>query len=320
MSTTTSTNPSPANFADILNKLRNEYENDASVRSARNYDSVIKATDYFIDTYVRSNEARAAFEASAIEAATFGKKLIHLVSWSGRGPIYANQALSDLLDSGDLCARLQDWFNESYGEDQFRVFHYPIRSSRTTALTVSWDKAGFENADGILRSNRERAQQRLEQRHQHVENRQQNEEDDRPQRPRRREYDEPREQRTYQPRDEQREQRTYQPRDEQREQRTYQPRDEQREPREQRTYHPRTYHPRDNDEGQRSYQPRNNYQPRDQSSAPRTNSRQQFNQFNAGTQQTGASGASGDAGHGPAAAGEDRPRRRMNVKPREATE
>jgi hypothetical protein len=165
------------NLAQELNNLRIEYETNDSVRTSRNREAVIKATDHFLDTLVRSSEASKLFETNAREAASFGKKLVQLVTWSGRGPTYLNQTLSELLDFGDLCARFQDYFDATYGTDEFRVFHYPIRNTRTTALTVSWDKSGFDNADGIIRSNRERAQQRLESR---------GSED---QRPRRREYD-----------------------------------------------------------------------------------------------------------------------------------
>jgi hypothetical protein len=154
------------NLSNELNNLRLEYDTNESVRNTRNREAVIKATDHFLDTLVRSEEAIKQFETNAREAASYGKKLIQLVTWSGRGPTYLNQTLSELLDFGDLCARLQDYFDTTYGTDEFRVFHYPIRNTRTTALTVSWDKAGFDNADGIIRSNRERAQQRLESRDQ----------------------------------------------------------------------------------------------------------------------------------------------------------
>jgi hypothetical protein len=154
-------------FAQELNTLREQYETNEQVRNDRNQLALIKANDYFLDKYVRSESGRRLFEESAREAASFGKKLVQLETWSGRGPVYQHQSLSDLLDFGDLCALIQDYLNVTYGEDEFRVFHYPIRNSRTTALTVSWDKAGFENADGIIRSNRERAQQRLEHRDHH---------------------------------------------------------------------------------------------------------------------------------------------------------
>ena len=154
------------NFSHELNNLRIEYDTNEQIRNTRNREAVIKATDHFLDTLVRSEEAIKQFETNAREAASYGKKLIQLVTWSGRGPTYLNQTLSELLDFGDLCARLQDYFDTTYGTDEFRVFHYPIRNTRTTALTVSWDKAGFDNADGIIRSNRERAQQRLESRDQ----------------------------------------------------------------------------------------------------------------------------------------------------------
>jgi hypothetical protein len=182
-----STSTSTASFAQELNTLREQYESNEQTRNDRNQEALIKATDYFLDKYARSKEARVQFEESAREAASFGKKLVQLETWSGRGPVYQHQSLSDMLDFGDLCARMQDYFNLTYGEDEFRVFHYPIRNSRTTALTVSWDKAGFENADGIIRSNRERAQQRLEHREHNGRDGREREESD--QRPRRRDYD-----------------------------------------------------------------------------------------------------------------------------------
>jgi hypothetical protein len=149
-------------LAAELNNLRIEYETNESVRNTRNQEAVIKATDHFLDTLIRSDNAKSQFEESAREAAGFGKKLVQIISWSGRGPTFLNQSLNDLLDFGDMCARLQDFFDASYGTNEFRVFHYPVRNTRTTALTVSWDKTGFDNADGIIRSNRERAQQRLD--------------------------------------------------------------------------------------------------------------------------------------------------------------
>lgn len=151
-------------LSDQLNTLRINYENSEEHRATVDRDARIIATDYFLDKFIRKDESRALFEQNAKDAATFGKKLLQLETWSGRGPVFSNQSLSDLLDFGDLCDRMQDVFNQFYGEDEFRVFHYPIRNSRTTALTVSWDKSGFENADGIIRSNRLRAQQRLDSR------------------------------------------------------------------------------------------------------------------------------------------------------------
>lgn len=153
-----------SSFAQQLNKLRIDYESSEERRTAVDSANRFQALDYFLDKYIRTSEAQAHFEKVATEAATVGKKLVQLETWTGRGPVYANHALSDLLDLADLCERLQDVFNTKYGENEFRVFHYSIRNSRTTALTVSWDKDGFENADGIIRSNRLRAQQRLENR------------------------------------------------------------------------------------------------------------------------------------------------------------
>ena len=193
MSANATNNTVTNNLSQELNSLRTEYESSESVRTARDREAVIKATDHFLDSLVRSDEAVSLFEKSAREAASYGKKLVQLVTWSGRGPTYLNQTLSELLDFGDLCARLQDYFDTTYGTDEFRVFHYPVRNTRTTALTVSWDKAGFDNADGIIRSNRERAQQRLE-------SRTDNQAPD--QRPRRREYvDQPREFQNREPRE-----------------------------------------------------------------------------------------------------------------------
>ena len=153
-----------SSFAQQLNKLRIDYESSEERRAAVDSANRFLALDFFLDKYIRTSEARELFEKSATEAATVGKKLVQLETWSGRGPVHANHSLSDLLDFADLCERMQDVFNMTYGENEFRVFHYSIRNTRTTALTVSWDKDGFENADGIIRSNRLRAQQRLESR------------------------------------------------------------------------------------------------------------------------------------------------------------
>ena len=151
-------------FSDQLNKLRVEFETNDDIRSARLQEAKVKATQYFLTTLLSAPDAQQQFESSAMSAAGLGKKLVQLTSWSGRGPVYSNTSLCELLDTGDLISRMQDWLDETYGADGFRVFHYPIRNSRTTALTVSWDKAGFDNADGIIRANRERAQQRSEHR------------------------------------------------------------------------------------------------------------------------------------------------------------
>jgi hypothetical protein len=261
-------------FSEQLNTLRVNYENSEEHRATVDRDARIIATDYFLDKFIRKDESRALFEQNAKDAATFGKKLLQLETWSGRGPVYSNQSLSDLLDFGDLCDRMQDVFNQFYGEDEFRVFHYPIRNSRTTALTVSWDKSGFENADGIIRSNRLRAQQRLDSRDTR-DTRDTRDNDVRDHhdsdRPRRREHDDsadtgrpawirpqhPQHPRQYENRDnrEAREPRQFTPR-EPRENRTYDPRQPftPREPRE-----PRQYEPREN----RQYEPRQSYTPRE---------------------------------------------------------
>lgn len=171
MSTTATTAPTclsglsinpDLSFSDQLNQLRVEFESNEAIRTERLLDAKIAATQYFLTTLLSSPEAQEQFQTNALSAAGLGKKLVQLTSWSGRGPVHVNTSLCELLDTGDLIARMQDWLDETYGSDGFRVFHYPIRNSRTTALTVSWDKAGFENADGIIRANRERAQQRSE--------------------------------------------------------------------------------------------------------------------------------------------------------------
>jgi hypothetical protein len=159
---TEATSINPVNFAEQLNTLRNEYDSDEKIRTERNEDSKISATKFFLNDLLASPEAQRSFQQNALEAATYGKKLVQLASWTGRGPVHANSSLNELLDFGDLGARMQDWLNITYGEDEFRVFHYAVRNTRTTALTVSWDKSGFENADGIIRANRERALHRNE--------------------------------------------------------------------------------------------------------------------------------------------------------------
>lgn len=279
-----------SSLSEQLNTLRVNYENNEEHRASVDRDARIIATDYFLDKFIRKDESRALFEQNAKDAATFGKKLLQLETWSGRGPVFSNQSLSDLLDFGDLCDRMQDVFNQFYGEDEFRVFHYPIRNSRTTALTVSWDKSGFENADGIIRSNRLRAQQRLDSRDTR-DNRDDARENHDSDRPRRHEHHDdsadtgrpgwirhqhpqhPQHPRQYEHRDnrEPREPRQpFTPR-EPRENRQYEPRQpfiprEPREPRENRQYEPRqSYAPRD---------PRQPFTPREPRDQPQREARE----------------------------------------------
>lgn len=252
-----------SSLSEQLNTLRISYENSEEHRATVDRDARIIATDYFLDKFIRKEESRAVFEQNAKDAATFGKKLLQLETWSGRGPVFSNQSLSDLLDFGDLCDRMQDVFNQFYGEDEFRVFHYPIRNSRTTALTVSWDKSGFENADGIIRSNRLRAQQRLESRD---DTREHNED-----RPRRRDHHDdsadtgrpawirpqhPQHPRQYENRDNREPRQPFTPR-EPRENRQY-------EPRENRQYEPRQpFIPRENRQSYAPREPRQPFTPRE---------------------------------------------------------
>jgi hypothetical protein len=106
-------------LSEQLNTLRVNYENSEEHRANVDRDARIIATDYFLDKFIRKDESRALFEQNAKDAATFGKKLLQLETWSGRGPVFSNQSLSDLLDFGDLCDRMQDVFNQFYGEDEF---------------------------------------------------------------------------------------------------------------------------------------------------------------------------------------------------------
>ena len=261
-------------LSEQLNTLRINYENSEEHRASVDRDARIIATDYFLDKFIRKDESRALFEQNAKDAATFGKKLLQLETWSGRGPVFSNQSLSDLLDFGDLCDRMQDVFNQFYGEDEFRVFHYPIRNSRTTALTVSWDKSGFENADGIIRSNRLRAQQRLDSRDtRDTRDNRDNRDDTREHhddRPRRREHDDaadtgrpawirPQNPRPYENRDNREPRQPFTPR-EPREHRQYEPR-QPFTPRDSRE--PRQYEPREPRQSYVPREPRHPFTPRE---------------------------------------------------------
>lgn len=122
-----------------------------------------QAAEHFLENFLSGATATKQFENLVLHRNRLRQHTARLVTWQGRGPTYLDQALSDLLDLGDLLQRLQDHLDSTYGANEFRVFNHHVRGSRnrTMALTVSWDKERFENVDSIIENNRQHALERL---------------------------------------------------------------------------------------------------------------------------------------------------------------
>lgn len=161
MTDTTTTTTSFSSLADELVSLSEQYKNDQEARIAWRQESVDVANQYFYDSLLASEEAWDAFTQKAYDSAkTSGNKTCRLSTWTGRGPSYRGQFLSDLLDLDNLLERFQDLFNERCGEGKFMVFKNPIvkgNGPRRFALTVSWDSDRFDNARSIITRSRESA-------------------------------------------------------------------------------------------------------------------------------------------------------------------
>lgn len=165
MTTATSTSETSNKFVNRVRSLNETYDTDESTRATWLTEFRESANEHFLKSLLSSDQAVDDFETNVQDSAKLGKKTVQLTSWTGRGPTHKNQSLSDLLDVGDLVQRMQDFLDLRYGEKQFMVFNHNISSKhgqRTTALTVSWNPEGFENAEGILETNRQRAVQRME--------------------------------------------------------------------------------------------------------------------------------------------------------------
>lgn len=129
-----------------------------------------QAAEHFLDKYLASKEATDAFRELSSHRSKLGLWTVRLVQWQNRGPTYLDQSLSDLLDLGDLLQRMQDHLDVNYGVGEFRVFNHRVHgdNNRMVSLTVSWDKAGFENIDTIIEKNRQRAHEWRERRQQRL--------------------------------------------------------------------------------------------------------------------------------------------------------
>jgi len=80
-----------------------------------------EAAQHFLSTLLASDTARQQFETNALHRSRLGSKTVRLTQWQGRGPTHLDQALSDLLDLGDLLQKMQDYLDETYGSGQLRV-------------------------------------------------------------------------------------------------------------------------------------------------------------------------------------------------------
>ena len=124
------------------------------------------ASEHFLEQFFTGKDVSAEFENLVVHRNKLGQQTARVALWTGRGPTYLDQSLSDLLDLGDLLQRMQDHLDATYGVGEFRVFNHRVRGNRnrTMSLTVSWDKERFENVDRIIEENRLHAAKR-QQRH-----------------------------------------------------------------------------------------------------------------------------------------------------------
>ena len=170
----TETTTVTSNLVDLLNEANIQAEDPDCVAQAR-VDARQAATEYFLETLLTSPTACATMEAEMLARAKTSPnaRTYRLSSWTGSGPTYQGQHLSELLDIGDLLQRMQDFLDENYrsgegeNEKRLRVFNCPASQARgrpqtrgRTNLIISWNKEKFSTADAIIEANRKAALER----------------------------------------------------------------------------------------------------------------------------------------------------------------
>lgn len=153
---------------DELTALQEQYS-DESIRGKWRLESLEQARSKFLSSLISSSEAWDSFCENARNSVKYyGRKTTSLQKWTGVGPNENGHSLADLLDLGTLLDDIQEVLDERAGKGNFIVFKHSItggtRGPRRYSLTVSWDKERFDNAESIIRTERERAVQRKEQR------------------------------------------------------------------------------------------------------------------------------------------------------------